>query len=214
MPYGRWLFTKNNYLQAMDPALMGKKYDKIAHWWSDEHFDSKYGVPQIKKAIAYCTNYGTALDVGCGSGGRITRELLNAGFNVTGVDVSEQMIKIARSNHPNVNFQVADICTWQSNQNYDLIVAWDSIFHLPFGSQVPVVTKLCKMLQKGGILIYTFGDAYGDHLSDWHDDKFYYSTIGIDGNIKAIMDNNCQCRHLELDQYPLTHTYIIVQKLV
>ncbi|MBA4056600.1 MAG: class I SAM-dependent methyltransferase, partial [Marivirga sp.] len=176
----------------MSPTSIGKKYDKIAQWWNDQHLASEYGLPQIKRAISYCKHQGSALDVGCGTGGRIIRELLGAGYSVTGIDVSEQMIQIARSNHHNVDFHLQDICTWESNQNYDLIVAWDSIFHLPFEAHAPVVSKLCKMLQKDGILIYTFGDAYGEHVSDWQDDKFYYSTIGIDGNMKVIMDSNCQ----------------------
>ncbi|MER2995936.1 class I SAM-dependent methyltransferase [Pontibacter populi] len=197
----------------MDPAETGKKYDKIAQWWHDNHHASDYGLAQIKRAISYCTNRGSALDVGCGSGGRIIKELQSAKFkSVSGIDVSEKMIKLAKSNHPDLDFQVHDICGWQTDQTYDFIVAWDSIFHVPLQMQAPVVAKLCKMLNQQGTLIYTFGDASGEHLSNWHNDQFYYSTIGIDGNLKAIMENNCQCRHLELDQFPETHTYIIVQK--
>lgn len=198
----------------MSPETTGEKYNKIAQWWNDEHGDSEYGITQVKRAIGYCKDHGSALDVGCGSGGRIIRELENAGFTITGIDVSEQMIRLARSNHPNVDFQVQDIGTWESNQHYDLIVAWDSIFHLPLQSHVPVVSKLCRLLRKDGILIYTFGDSYGEHVSDWHNDKFYYSTIGIEGNMRVIMDNGCECRHLELDQFPLPHAYIIVRKKV
>jgi SAM-dependent methyltransferase len=197
----------------MDPTETGKKYDKIAQWWHDYHFDSDYGLAQIKRAISYCKGGGAALDVGCGSGGRIIKELISAGFNnITGIDVSERMIELAKTKHPDVDFQVQDICNWQTDQTYDFIVAWDSIFHVPLQMQAPVVTKLCNMLNQQGILIYTFGDASGEHLSTWHNDEFYYSTIGIDGNLKVIIENNCQCRHLELDQFPESHTYVIVQK--
>jgi 2-polyprenyl-3-methyl-5-hydroxy-6-metoxy-1,4-benzoquinol methylase len=197
----------------MDPTETGKKYDKIAQWWHDYHFDSDYGLAQIKRAISYCNGRGEALDVGCGSGGRIIKELISAGFNnITGIDVSESMIELAQANHPDVEFQVQDICNWQTDQTYDFIVAWDSIFHVPLLMQAPVVTKLCNLLNPQGILIYTFGDASGEHLSTWHNDEFYYSTIGIDGNLKVIIENNCQCRHLELDQFPESHTYVIVQK--
>ncbi|MBC5773751.1 class I SAM-dependent methyltransferase [Pontibacter sp. KCTC 32443] len=197
----------------MDPAETGKMYDKIAKWWHDYHLNSDYGLAQIKRAISYSSNRGSALDVGCGSGGRVIKELVSAGFKVTGIDVSEKMIELARANHPDVDFLVQDISTWQTDQKHDLIVAWDSIFHLPLQMHAPVLAKLCNMLTQNGILIYTFGDdASGEHLSNWHNDQFYYSTIGIDGNLKAIMESNCQCRHLELDQFPQNHTYIIVQK--
>lgn len=135
------------------------------------------------------------------------------GFQITGIDASEQMIALARHHHTNPEFIVADICQWDTAQKFDLIVAWDSIFHLPLDMQRPVLSKLCGMLHTNGILIYTFGDEIGEHESDWHDDKFYYSAIGITGNLEVMMQNDCECRHLELDQYPPKHVYMIAQKI-
>jgi hypothetical protein len=68
------------------------------------------------------------------------------------------------------------------------------------------------MLKSSGIMIYTFGNALGEHVSEWHGDQFPYSSIGINGNLKAIMESGCECLHLELDQYPEHHTYVIVRK--
>ncbi|WP_339790566.1 class I SAM-dependent methyltransferase [uncultured Imperialibacter sp.] len=196
----------------MDPKVLGTKYDKIAQWWHEGHLASNYGLDQIKRAISYCANKGNALDVGCGSGGRITKELLASGFSITGLDVSAQMIEIGRANHPEVNFINDDICKWQSPAKFDFIVAWDSIFHLPFKSQVPVVSKLCGMLNNDGILIYSFGNDYGEHENQWRDDTFYYSTIGITENLRVISESSCRCMHLELDQYPQKHVYVIAQR--
>ena len=190
---------------------IGEKYNKIASWWHNYHKDSDYGLNALQRAITYCKNHGTALDVGCGSGGRVVRQLENHGFQVTGIDISPQMIAIAKDTHPKVKFLVADICNWQSDHKYDLIVGWDSLFHLPLEMHDPVLIKLCGMLKTGGVFMYTLGDGYGEHESDWHNDKFYYSTIGINKNLKVIMENNCECRHLELDQYPEKHVVMIVQ---
>jgi SAM-dependent methyltransferase len=44
------------------------------------------------------------LDVGCGSGGRFIRLLQNKGFKITEIDVSLEMITLARHNHPEENF--------------------------------------------------------------------------------------------------------------
>ncbi len=192
---------------------LADSYDKIAQWWHDNHNESSYGIKQIERAISYCKRRGTALDMGCGSGGRIIRKLLSEGFDVTGIDLSQNMINIARELHPGAKFYVADICTWMSNETYDFIAAWDSIFHLPGKDHRLVVSKLCGMLNPGGVLIYTLGDEEGEHESLWHGEKFFYGSIGIDENLKIIMESGCSCRHLELDQYPEKHVYIIAQKL-
>jgi len=192
---------------------IGAKYNKIAEWWHQHHLNSTYGVRQIEMAISYCSNQISALDVGCGSGGRIVRSLEDKGFIVTGIDASSKMIDIAKANHPSTKFIEADICNWETDQKFDLIVAWDSIFHLPLSMHAVVISKLCGMLQKDGILAYTLGNDYGEHVSDWKNDKFYYSSIGINGNLKVIMESNCECMHLELDQFPEKHVFIIAKKI-
>ena len=196
----------------MEPSLLGTKYDKIAQWWNDQHLDSGYGVRQFERAIAFSSPRGKALDVGCGSGGRFIQILQHHGYNVTGLDVSAEMIKLASTNHPEHKFFQQDICTWETEERFDFIVAWDSIFHLPLAMQKPVVTKLCKLLAKGGTLIYTFGNAEGEHTDQWRSDTFYYSSIGITANIQVLINNGLSLLHLELDQYPEKHVYLIATK--
>lgn len=199
-------------MKFVDPKHIGPKYDKIAHWWHEQHNESSYGIEQIRRAMGYCQRQGSALDVGCGSGGRIFRLLEESGFQITGIDASPGMIAIASASHPAVKLQVADIREWQSDERYDLIIAWDSIFHLAQNEHDQVLKKLANLLAEGGILVYTLGDAVGEHESDWHDEKFPYSSIGIGENLRVLMDCGLQIRHVELDQYPQKHTYIIARK--
>ena len=197
----------------MDPSKLGKKYDKIAQWWHDQYFNSEYGVQQFSTAIGFTSGSGKALDVGCGAGGRFVRIMEKNGLSVTGIDVSEEMIKLASKNHPQHVFLHQDICHWEAEEAFDFIVAWDSIFHLPLAMQAPVVTKLCNLLSSNGVLMYTFGNDYGEHTDNWHDDTFYYSTIGINKNISLLMKNGLSIMHLELDQYPEKHVYVIAKRI-
>lgn len=196
----------------MKPQITGAKYDKIAKWWRDYHNTSVYGVRQVEQALRFCASQGDALDVGCGAGGRFVRKLQELGFRVTGIDVSPEMVELAIKNHPRETFYVQDICTWETEQKFDLIIAWDSIFHLPLSEQEPVVAKLCNMLVKGGVFVYTFGDGYGEHIDEWQGDQFYYSSLGIDGNLSVLMKNEMTCKHLEFDHFPDNHVYIVAQK--
>lgn len=197
----------------MEPHELGKKYDKIAVWWQEQLRQSTYGVAQLERAIQLCEHKTIALDVGCGSGGRMLHKLQEHGYVVQGVDVSAEMLKLARNAHPEATFHHADISTWTTDKSYDLILAWDSIFHLPLHLQAPVVTKLCALLNHKGILLYTFGNDYGYHESNWQNDTFPYSSIGINQNLQLLMANGCEPLHLELDQYPEKHVYVIAKKI-
>jgi len=196
----------------MNPHILGKKYDRIAQWWHDQHVNSAYGVSQLEKALAFARLKGNALDVGCGAGGRLIRLLQDNEYSITGLDVSAEMVRLARQNHPQHSFIHHDICTWKTDETFDLIVAWDSLFHLPFDMHQPVLTKLSRALAEGGMLMYTFGNAYGEHTDSWRDDTFYYSSIGINENMQLLIDNGLSILHLELDQYPQTHVYVIAYK--
>jgi 2-polyprenyl-3-methyl-5-hydroxy-6-metoxy-1,4-benzoquinol methylase len=196
----------------MEPLVTGNKYNKIAEWWNKRHFNSSYGVPQIEKALGYRAAGGTALDVGCGSGGRYIRILQEKGYSIVGLDVSEEMIKLATTNHPKEKFFHHDVSTWESIEKFDFIVAWDSLFHLPYTLQRNTLTKICSLLAKGGVLIYTFGNGDGEHTDVWHDEEFSYSSIGINNNAQTLIESGLTIMHLELDQYPEKHVYTIAKK--
>ena len=196
----------------MEPSLLGQKYDKIATWWQERHQSSNYGISQIQKAVSFASTSGKALDVGCGAGGRIINILQDKSYAITGLDISSKMIELATQNHPNETFLHQDICTWDTPEKFEIIIAWDSLFHLPLAMHRPVLSKLSNMLTPKGVLIYTFGNATGEDTSEWHNDTYYYSSIGIKGNIESLLENDMSILHLELDQYPEKHVYIIAVK--
>jgi trans-aconitate methyltransferase len=115
----------------MKPEETGSHYDRIALWWQKQHMHSTYGVAALEKAIKFTDKKSTELDIGCGSSGRFIDVLIKNGFTPEGIDISPEMISLARQQHPDVIFYVGDICTWELPRKYDLISAWDSTFHLP-----------------------------------------------------------------------------------
>lgn len=191
----------------------GKLYDKIADWWTEHHQNSTYGINQLEKALQFLTSGNKALDVGCGPGGRMIEFLEQREFEVFGIDISIEMLKIAQEKHPNTKFELADIIDWQTDLKFDFIMAWDSIFHLPLHQHSNIIQKLCSMLNPNGILFYTFGDEIGEHFSNWHEEKFYYSSIGINGNLETLIQSGCECKHLEIDQFPEKHVYLVAKKI-
>lgn len=197
----------------MEPTELGLKYDKIAQWWHNQHDQSAYGVPQLKLALGFASAGGSALDIGCGAGGRLIRLMEGKGFSVTGLDISKEMINLAKINHPQHLFMHQDICQWQTKKHYNFILAWDSLFHLPLAMQKPVLRKISNLLTDNGVLIYSFGNAVGEHTDQWHEDTFYYSSIGINENLSVLMQMGLTIMHVEQDQLPEKHVFVIASKL-
>ena len=117
-------------------------YDQLADLWNSDEFDRSNGIAQHKRAVAFCDQQRRALDVGCGSSGRIIELLQQHGFAVEGVDFSPRMLELAGKRHPQVTFHHADICDWGLPHQYDLISAWDSIWHVPLAQHEAVLRKL------------------------------------------------------------------------
>ena len=143
----------------MHPEETGKNYDAIATWWLEQMTGSTYGIQALERALSLVENGRHALDVGTGCEGRLIRILLERNFRCTGLDVSKEMVAIASQRYPLAEFMVGDICTWQLPQMFDLIMAWDSTFHLPLEDQEPVLLKMCNGLSKNGVLLFTCGDG-------------------------------------------------------
>ncbi|MFA0809962.1 class I SAM-dependent methyltransferase [Microbulbifer epialgicus] len=198
----------------MNPKEIGKAYDKLTYLWEGEEFNRENGIDQHKLALTFVKSRGKALDVGCGCTGRFIDLLQNEGFTPEGVDISKEMIHLAKSRHPNILFHHQDICKWDIPGKYDFITAWDSIWHIPLKKQVEVLEKLATSLNAGGVLIFSFGgtDGKSEHTNNAMGPELYYSTLGTNGFLSLSLNLGCICRHLEYDQYPELHAYLIVQK--
>ena len=97
---------------------------------------------------------------------------------MTGIDVAEGMLAYAKELAlPGATFLHADVQTWQTSQTYDAIIAFDSLFHLPMASQIPVLTKLCQWLNPGGILLFTHGKKTGEITGAIFGTLFSYSSL-------------------------------------
>jgi hypothetical protein len=75
--------------------------------------------------------------------------------------------------------------------------------------------KLMHALEAGGVFIFTAGglDAADSHVDSTMGPEVYYSTLGIPGLLEVIAEAGCICRHLEFDQLPHKHLYVIAQRL-
>ncbi|HTT28268.1 MAG TPA: class I SAM-dependent methyltransferase [Solirubrobacteraceae bacterium] len=115
------------------------------------------------------------LDLGCATGW-FTARLARLG-DVTGIDLSEQAIALARMRHPDIRFQAGDIYTMPlPRAHYDLVVAQEVVAHVP--DQARFVDVIAGSLAPGGYLVISaankvvmdrvdFGPDSDAHIKRW-----------------------------------------------
>lgn len=100
-------------------------------------------------------NAKTILDLGCGSG-RHAYEFYRKGYKVTGVDISEGMLDLAKNLPPNdINFSFGDVRDVNLDQKFDVVV---SLFHVLSYQQtnqdvIDFFSTAKKHLNPGGVFI-------------------------------------------------------------
>jgi len=198
----------------MTPKQTANTYNQIAQHWDCPEFDFNNGIQQHERAVRFTSAIGSALDIGCGSNGRIMRLLQSHGFVVEGLDLSPEMLRRAQVHHPQAQFHLANICTWEFPRQYDFISAWDSIWHVPLRQQLEVLSKICLGLSPNGILIFTTGgvETPGEITNPCFGHPLYHAAPGIPAILRTLEKSHCCCRHLEYDEYPEKHVYLIVQR--
>lgn len=196
----------------MIPEQIAASYNQIAEYWDRPEFDRTNGIAQHEKALKFRSRVGSALDIGCGSSGRIIELLSKHGFEVEGLDFSQEMLRRAQRHHPDVRFHLADIRSWVFPKNFDFISAWDSIWHVPLQEQLSVLRKICGGLAQEGVLIFTTGGVEKPEEVTVSNFGYplYHAAPGVSAVLRTIEESGCLCRHVEYDQEK--HVYVIAQR--
>lgn len=164
------------------------------------------------------------LEVGCGPG-NITKYLLSKrpDFKIQGIDISPNMIKLAKANNPTAFFKIMDC-----RKIDELIGTFDAIicgFCMPYLSKkecAKFIKDSAALLSSGGILY--FSAIEDDHIKSGYETSsdgkhtmfVYYHEEGY--LQEDIQQNRFQLIHLQRKHYPkkegtVTHLIFIAQKI-
>jgi SAM-dependent methyltransferase len=93
-----------------DPRIVvAQAYDRIAEIYLRRFGDSAVRQFWLDQLIARLPAGVRVLDLGCGAGLPVARDLQDRGFVVTGIDGSRRQIELARGNVPGPTFVQADM---------------------------------------------------------------------------------------------------------
>jgi SAM-dependent methyltransferase len=100
------------------------------------------------------------LELGCGPGVPVAR-MLSRRFAVVGVDISQQMVRLARLNAPRAVLLQADMASVAFRPaSFDGVVAFYSLIHVPRVHHAGLLARVRRWLRPGGVLVASLG---------WHD---------------------------------------------
>ncbi|MEO1669886.1 MAG: class I SAM-dependent methyltransferase [Cyanobacteria bacterium J06631_2] len=184
-------------------SLVGKKYDRLASIY-DRRWQS-----YISNSLAFLVGFAdipaeaAVLDLACGTG-ELTQLILkkNSQQNITGVDISQAMLAIARQKltaYPNVNFHNATATSLPvADNSFDLVICANA-FHY-FSSPEAVLLEIRRVLKPQGQVI----------ILDWCRDYF---PLKIGDRLFKLIDSayqQCYTQN-ELEKILLASSFTLVK---
>ena len=137
-------------------------YDTDASSYADEVRGLLDGSPYLRASLALFAELvrdaggGPVADVGCGPG-YVTRHLHDLGVDAFGIDLSPEMIAIARRDYPDLRFEVGTMTDLDlADDSVTGVLAFWSVIHVPDHSVPGVFRQFRRVLRPGGPLLVGF----------------------------------------------------------
>lgn len=135
--------------------LRAGTFERSVHWVTDEGL----GQAHVKAAG---TKKGKGLEMCCGTG-FVARALQDAGWDMIGVDISEQMVREAQKHVPAMQGDVENLDF--PDGHFDLIVLRQAYFLLANGPKVLAEVK--RLLKSNGSLVISLIVPFSDVDAAW-----------------------------------------------
>lgn len=174
----------------MDKIKVYKSYDKMPGWYDEHRSRELFEKPYLDLAISYLKPDAKILDLGCGMGEPIGKYFIDQGFDLIGIDGSDELINLARIRFPKAKFMVQDMREVNLNEKFDLVIAWHSCIHLSKDDQRSMFKIFEKHINPNGILMFTTGPRDGEVWSDNGGEMLYHASLDLEEYKKLLDEHN------------------------
>lgn len=141
-------------------------YEKIAGKYAEQYFDDMVDVPYIDKFLAKLPKQGKILDVGSGPG-QFANHMTQKGFEVIGIDFSNEMVSISKRKVPNVDFLHMDMRQLDFPDNsFDGVFSAYSLIHIPSEEVLETLKGFRRVLKLGGFVEIAVQKGEADRIID------------------------------------------------
>ena len=170
----------------------------------------------LKKLLNLLPENPKILDFGCGLGIPFDKYLVENNCTVTGIDISQKHIDEAKENIPEAKFIKGDFSKINFQENFDAIISFYAIFHIPREEHKKLFIKMANLLEKDGKILITLGTsgAYGEE-EDWCGTTMAWSNYEPEVYKKLIDESGFKILEAEFEGQPGDeeyHFWILAQK--
>ena len=125
------------------------------------------------------------LDLGCGAGVPVSRDLAAAGYRVTGLDISAVQVQRARRLIPEGTFVQADMATWDTAEaSFDAIVCLYALIHVPLEDQRSLIPRMGRWLNGSGYLLAIVGAGRWTGVEQYMGADMFWDHEGPDAYLE------------------------------
>jgi predicted TPR repeat methyltransferase len=126
--------------------LIGERYDEAFPYKGGQIASAEWMLRKLRPGAR-------VLDVGCGTGLPTARQFVDAGCEVTGIDISPVMLSLAEKNVPEADLRRLDVVELDASLGrFDAIVAYFSLSMLRRDEIMVTLLTLHELLLPGGLL--------------------------------------------------------------
>lgn len=152
-------------------------YQRHGEAWAKLRSDRLMEGPWLDRFCELLPPGAAVLDIGCGSGLPIGRELIRRGFDVTGVDGTPTMLALFQRNLPGSPAHLVDMRQLALNRRFAGLLAWDSFFHLSPDDQRTMFDRFQAHAAPGAALMFTSGNEEGSAIGELEGDPLYHGSL-------------------------------------
>ncbi len=170
----------------------------------------------------YITKGAAILDLGCGPANNInTLFKLDSTCTFTGVDLSEEFIRLAQRRFPQFTFLHQDINNLHLTSTYQTILASFCIVHLTDPETEHLFYTISELLEDNGCLYLSYmnGDSQGFESTSFSKEPIFFNYYRDEHIINLLNKYNLSLREAGKEDYPeedgslTTDTFIYAQKV-
>jgi ubiquinone/menaquinone biosynthesis C-methylase UbiE len=177
---------------AEKKEIVRKGYDEIAReYQANRHiFDN---VEVLKEFSNYLPKNARILDAGCGAGVPCAKLLVQAGFEVVGIDFSASMLKMAKKNVPEATLIKEDMTKLGFRDNaFDGLVALYSIIHVPREMHASLYQSFHRILKPDGIMLICLGSDEWEGEDEYFGARMFWSEYSLDEAMQMVKNAGIQ----------------------